>query len=70
MGYSCREGSALLVNPREDDERWQAATNGAVDALDALERPFAQYDRVRFEGPVSPDRLITAQRERFPDLWQ
>ncbi|MGI8780901.1 MAG: DUF6058 family natural product biosynthesis protein [Solirubrobacteraceae bacterium] len=40
----------------------------AVDELDALLRPFAPYDRVRFGGPVSRDRYVTAVRERFPTL--
>jgi hypothetical protein len=42
---------------------------GAVDALDALERPFAAWDRERFGTPSSRDRLINATRQRFPDLW-
>jgi hypothetical protein len=61
--------TALLAEPREHDPGWRAATRGAVDALDALERPFARYDRERFGGPCSRDRLITATRERFPELW-
>jgi hypothetical protein len=40
----------------------------AVDELDALLRPFAPYDRIRFGGPVSRDRCVTAVRERFPEL--
>jgi hypothetical protein len=57
--------AALLARPAPDD----AALRGAVDALDALERPFAAHDRERFGGPVSRDRLITAPRARFPQLW-
>ena len=60
---------ALLAGPAPADERWRAALRGAVDALDALERPFAAWDRKRFGGPCSRDRLITATRERFPDIW-
>ena len=59
---------ALLARPADDDV-WRAALRGAVDALDALERPFARWDRERFGGPSSRDRLITTTRERFPDLW-
>jgi len=58
---------ALLAQPGQDD-RWRAALRGSVDALDALERPFAQWDRERW-GPSSRDRLITATRERLPDVW-
>jgi hypothetical protein len=62
--------TALLAEPRESDQRWRAAVKGAVDALDALERPFARYDRERFGGPSSRDRLIAATRQRFADLWR
>ncbi|MFL5840022.1 MAG: DUF6058 family natural product biosynthesis protein [Thermoleophilaceae bacterium] len=61
--------TALLARPLPTDDRWRAALRGAVDALDALERPFARHDRVRFGGPSSRDRLIVATRERFPDIW-
>jgi hypothetical protein len=60
---------ALLARPTPADRRWRVGLRAAVDALDALERPFAGYDRERFGGPVSRDRLITAPRERFPALW-
>ena len=61
--------SALLARPQPAMESWRVALRGAVDALDALERPFARHDRERFGGPTSRDRLITATRTRFPDLW-
>ena len=38
---------------------------GDVDALDALVRPFAAYDRVRFGRPTSRERLIDGARARF-----
>jgi Family of unknown function (DUF6058) len=60
---------ALLAATDAADARWRTALRGAVDALDALERPFAAWDRERFGGPTSRDRLITASRERFPELW-
>jgi Family of unknown function (DUF6058) len=41
------------------------ALRAAVDELDALLRPFAPYDRIRFGGPVSRDRYVSAVRERF-----
>src|SRR3954454_12919308 len=62
--------TALVAAPREREEWWRGALRAAVDALDALERPFAHYDRERFGGPTSRDRLITATRERFPDVWR
>jgi hypothetical protein len=61
--------TALLAVPAPADEAWRVAVRASVDALDAIERPFARYDRDRFGGPSSRDRLITATRERFPDLW-
>jgi hypothetical protein len=61
--------SALLVRPEPESPQWRTTLRFAVDALDALERPFAAYDRERFGGPVSRDRLVTATRERFGELW-
>jgi hypothetical protein len=60
---------ALLAAAAPTELSWRAALRGAVDALDALERPFAAWDRERFGGPSSRDRLITGTHERFPDLW-
>jgi hypothetical protein len=41
-----------------------AQIEAAVDELDALLRQFAPYDRIRFGGPVSRDRYVTALRGR------
>ena len=54
----------LVADPAPDDPQWRRELSAAVDALDALEKPFAEFDRARF-GPVSRDRLITAVRARF-----
>ena len=59
----------LLAVPAPAAARWRVALRGSVDALDALERPFAGWDRERFDGPTSRDRLITGAHLRFPDLW-
>ncbi len=57
----------LLADELAEDAAWRSALREAVDALDALERPFApHYDRLRFGAPSSRDRLITATRKRFP----
>jgi len=61
---------SLLAEPAPREEWWRGALRGAVDALDALERPFAEYDRHRFGTPTSRDRLITGTRECFPGLWR
>ena len=57
---------AALAAPRPQSDEWLDDLHALVDELDALEPPFAAYDRRRFGGPVSRDRLITAVRERFP----
>ena len=59
----------LLEDPRPHDTEWPQLLRDAVEALDAIERPFAEYDRERFGGPVSRDRLITEPRARFPDAF-
>jgi hypothetical protein len=61
--------ASLLAVPAPAAPRWRTALRGAVEALDALERPFAAWDRERFNGPTSRDRLIIGVRDRFPDLW-
>jgi hypothetical protein len=45
---------------------WLAELHALVDELDALEPPFAPYDRLRFGGPISRDTLIDDVRARFP----
>ena len=54
----------LTADPAPEDDGWRLELTSAVNALDALEKPFAAYDRQRF-GPVSRDRCVTAVRERF-----
>lgn len=55
----------LLAEPREDDHEWLEQLRTAVDRLDALEKPFAVFDREYYGGPVTRDRYITALRERY-----
>jgi hypothetical protein len=54
--------------PQPDSAAWLDELHRLVDELDALEPPFAPYDRLRFGGPVSRDRLIDGVRARFPAL--
>jgi hypothetical protein len=56
----------LLESPRPESSEWLEALHRLVDELDALEPPFAPYDRLRFGGPVSRDELITSVRRQFP----
>jgi Family of unknown function (DUF6058) len=55
-----------VAAPRPTDPAWLHALHADVDALDALSRPFAACDRVRFGRPTSRDRLITAVRAAWP----
>lgn len=54
----------LTGDPAPEDDDWRRELTEAVDALDALEKPFAPFDRERF-GPASRDRCVTAVRKRF-----
>lgn len=58
--------SSELERPRHDDRDWLERLHQLVDELDAIEPPFAPYDRLRFGGPISRDRLITAPRRDYP----
>lgn len=60
---------ALLAAAAPTDPSWCSALRAAVDALDAIERPFAAWDRERFGVATSRDRLIAGTHRRFPDLW-
>jgi hypothetical protein len=55
-----------LTQQQPDSTGWLERLHELVDELDALEPPFAPYDRLRFGGPVSRDRLITDVREQYP----
>lgn len=54
----------LTADPHAEDDGWRRELSAAVNALDAIEKPFAAFDRERF-GPVSRDRCVDAVRERF-----
>jgi hypothetical protein len=57
--------SAQFARRAADDDEWRRQLHELVDGLDALEPPFAHYDRMRFGGPVSRDELITAPRRDY-----
>jgi len=64
------ELEALLARPQPEDASWAGELRTKIEELDALERPFAPtYDRQRFGGPSSRDRLVTSPRRAFPDLF-
>jgi hypothetical protein len=60
------EISTALARPEPASDEWLTELHALVDELDELEPPFAPYDRLRFDGPVSRDRLIADVRARFP----
>ena len=62
----CAAIDGELRDPAPDDEAWLEHLHILVDELDAIEPPFAPYDRLRFGGPVSRDRLVDDVRRRFP----
>ncbi len=59
--------TARLADPHDTSADWLHDLHMLVDELDAIEPPFAPYDRLRFGGPVSRDRLIDDVRREFPD---
>jgi hypothetical protein len=56
---------ARLERPAPHDLGWLRELHVLVDSLDAIEPPFAQYDRLRFGGPVSRDRCIEDVRRAY-----
>jgi hypothetical protein len=65
-----RSAGALLAQPASGDPRWRGEIRAQVDRLDALLRDFAPCDRARFGGSVSRDRVVTAARSRYPDVFR
>jgi len=54
-----------LAARRPQDPSWRRALAFEVDGLDALIRPFARIDRVRFGRPTSRERLVELPRRRW-----
>lgn len=60
---------ALTAAPDPQNATWIADLKRAVDALDALERPFSpHYDRIRFGRPPTRDTYIRDVRRRYPQI--
>jgi hypothetical protein len=59
----------LTAQPKRNDPQWVTQLREAVNALDALERPFSPvYDRLRFDRPPTRDSHINDVRARFPEV--
>jgi uncharacterized protein DUF6058 len=59
-----------LEDPRPEEPRWRYALAFDTRGLDALIRPFARVDRVRFGRPTSRERLIDGPRRRWSWLGE
>lgn len=60
--------SELVDRPAPDEPAWQAELHAAVTALDALERPFTDFDLERW-GDNSRQKHITRVMARFPAIF-
>ena len=65
-----RRIDTLVAQPHSDDEAWRLRLRRAVDSLDRLEQPFAEWDRVRFGRPLTRDTRVDAVRTAFPEAFQ
>lgn len=59
----------LVAAPAEAAPAWRSELRTTVDALDAIERPFTDFDRQRW-GDTSRLRHIDRVRERFPAAFE
>jgi hypothetical protein len=59
---------ALVDRPEPASAAWKERLADAVGALDALERPFTDYDRARWEYTTRA-LYITDVRARFPEAF-
>ena len=55
-----------IDQPQSGSTEWCTQLHELVDELDALTTEFTAYDRLRFGGPVSRDRLIDDVRANHP----
>jgi hypothetical protein len=57
---------ALTADPKPTQSRWNRSLRRAVDDLERLEMPFADWDRTRFGKPVTRDTHIDRPRRKYP----
>jgi hypothetical protein len=64
----CEAIEHALAAPRPESSDWLTDLHALIDELDDIEPPFAPYDRLRFGGPVSRERLIDNPRRLHPRI--
>ena len=57
-----------MDNPEPDSEPWRHRLRSAVQALDAIERPFTDFDRARWDY-TSRERYISTPMKRYPAVF-
>lgn len=60
--------SQLMQSPQPQYEHWRHQLRTAVRALDAIERPFTDFDRARW-AYTSRERYITSIKQRHPEAF-
>ena len=60
--------SQLVQSPQPQSAQWREKLRAAVNALDAIERPFTDFDRARWTY-TSRERYITSVKQRYPEAF-
>jgi hypothetical protein len=60
--------SGLVESPDTGSQEWRERLRSAVRSLDAIERPFTDFDRTRWNY-TSRERYITAVEKRYPEVF-
>lgn len=60
--------SELVRSPQPHSEPWREQLRAAVGALDAIERPFTDFDRARWDY-TSRERYITSIKQHYPEAF-
>jgi hypothetical protein len=61
--------SQLVNSPDPESEQWRERLRTSVRALDAIERPFTDFDRARWDY-TSRERYITQIERSYPEAFQ
>jgi hypothetical protein len=61
--------SELVASPERESGQWRERLRTAVRALDAIERPFTDFDRARWDY-TSRERYITDVEKRYPEAFE